>query len=263
MPGPAEDGAKPAEAPETLDALVRRVDPERWLASRFIADPERRAVVVALYALNYELARVGETVTQALTGEIRLAWWREQLQACVAGAKTSPHPVLLALGPDLASGRLPPALLDALVEARHADFEPAPFADDAVLAGYMDGTAGAVMGLAARALSPQAPLRAVVEAGRAWSLAGLYRTRDRWTERGRRWIPASWGALDDRALSQRVQAEVASALIAARREIKTLDVAAFPAVAYAGLAGLHVRGRTPGELETRLRLLATTLTGRI
>jgi phytoene synthase len=251
------------EAPETLDALVRRVDPQRWLASRFIADPERRAVVVALYALNYELARVGETVTQALTGEIRLAWWREQLEAAIAGAKTSPHPVLLALVPDLASGRLPPALLDALVEARHADFEPAPFADDASLARYMDGTAGAVMGLAARALSPEAPLRAVVEAGRAWSLAGLYRARARWAERERDWVPASWGALDDQALGARVRAEVAAALAAARREIKALDVAAFPAVAYAGLAGVYAQGRTPGELETRLRLLAATLTGRV
>jgi phytoene synthase len=251
------------EAQETLDALVRRVDPERWLASRFIADPERRAVVVAIYALNYELARVGETVTQALTGEIRLAWWREQIEAAVASAKTSPHPVLLALGPDLASGRLPSALLDALVEARHADFEPAPFADDASLARYMDGTAGAVMGLAARALSPDAPLRAVVEAGRAWSLAGLYRARAVWAERERSWVPASWGALDDQALGARVRAEVAAALAAARREIKALDVAAFPAVAYTVLAKLYAQDRTPGELETRLRLLVATLTGRV
>jgi len=262
MPLPADD-AKPAEAPETLDALVRRVDPERWLASRFIADPERRAVVVAIYALNYELARVGETVTQALTGEIRLAWWREQLEAAIAGAKTSPHPVLLALAPDLASGRLPPALLDALVEARHADFEAAPFADDAALARYMDGTAGAVMGLAARALSPDAPLRAVVEAGRAWSLAGLYRARERWLERDRSWIPASWGALDDGSLSERVQAEVASALDASRRELKALDVAAFPAIAYVGLAAGYARGRAPGELAIRARLLWATVTGRI
>ncbi|MHB8284224.1 MAG: phytoene/squalene synthase family protein [Caulobacteraceae bacterium] len=262
MAAPVE-GAKAAEAPESLDALVRRVDPERWLASRFIADPQRRAVVVALYALNYELARVGETVTQALTGEIRLAWWREQLEAAVAGAKTSPHPVLLALGPDLKSGRLPSALLDALVEARHADFEPAPFEDDAALARYMDGTAGAMMGLAARALSPEAPLRAVVEAGRAWSLAGLYLARERWAERDRSWVPASWGTLAEAALGERVQAEVASALMAARREIKVLDVAAFPAVAYVGLAALYARGRAPGELEMRGRLLATTLTGRV
>jgi phytoene synthase len=171
--------------------------------------------------------------------------------------------VLLALGPDLASGRLPSALVEALVEARHADFESAPFADDAALARYMDGTAGAVMGLAARALSPDAPLRAVVEAGRAWSLAGLYRARARWLERDRSWVPASWGRLEDRALSDRVRAEVGAALAAARGEIKALDVAAFPALSYVGLAELYARDRAPGALETRFRLLATTLTGRV
>ncbi|MDI1365212.1 MAG: phytoene/squalene synthase family protein, partial [bacterium] len=35
---------------ETLDDLVRRVDPDRWLVSRFIADPKGRADVVALVA---------------------------------------------------------------------------------------------------------------------------------------------------------------------------------------------------------------------
>ena len=33
-----------------LDALVRRVDPDRWLASRFIPDPEARADVVVASA---------------------------------------------------------------------------------------------------------------------------------------------------------------------------------------------------------------------
>jgi phytoene synthase len=46
------------ETDNDLDALVRRMDPDRWLASRFIADRQARADVVALYAFNYQLARV-------------------------------------------------------------------------------------------------------------------------------------------------------------------------------------------------------------
>jgi len=38
---------------DDIDALVRRVDPDRWLASRFIADAQARADVIALYAFNY------------------------------------------------------------------------------------------------------------------------------------------------------------------------------------------------------------------
>jgi phytoene synthase len=48
---------------ETLDDLVRRVDPDRWLASRFIADLKARADVIALFAFNYELARVAGGVS--------------------------------------------------------------------------------------------------------------------------------------------------------------------------------------------------------
>ena len=65
---------------ETLDDLVRRVDPDRWLATRFIADPAVRADVIALYGLNYELARVAGGVSNALMGEIRLTWWREAME---------------------------------------------------------------------------------------------------------------------------------------------------------------------------------------
>jgi phytoene/squalene synthetase len=70
---------------ETLDDLVRRVDPDRWLAARFIGDAAARADVIALYGLNYELARVAGGVSNALMGEIRLTWWREAMEEVAAG----------------------------------------------------------------------------------------------------------------------------------------------------------------------------------
>ncbi len=251
------------QAVETLDARIRRLDPDRWLASRFVSDPAVRATVIAVYALNDELARVAESVTTPLAGEIRLAWWRERIEAIAAGQPPPGQPVLQALAPSIASGALPPVLLDALVEARHVELEPAPFADDAALARYLDGTAGAVMGLAARALDPEAPLRSVVEAGRAWGLAGLYRTRELWRQRGRTWAPQSWGELDEASLARRVAGDVHATLTRARVELEALPVAAFPAVAYAGLADPYARGRTPGELTRRLRLLAAVVRGRV
>lgn len=246
-----------------LDALVKRVDSDRWLASRFITDLAKRDTVIALYALSYELARVGESVTNPLAGEIRLAWWRERLEAIAGGGEAPGQPVLLALAEPLRAGVFPPELLDSLVEARHADLDPQPFADDATLARYLDGTAGAVMGLAMRVLAPEAPLRAVVEAGRAWGLAGLYRAREFWRVRGRDWTPLSWNAPDEAALAQRVRAEVDTALVRARAELLGLDVAAFPAIAYAALTPAYAHGRAPGELERRGRLLLATLRGRI
>ena len=258
---PAE--AVAAQAVETLDARIRRLDPDRWLASRFISDPTARATVVAVYALNDELARVAESVTNPLAGEIRLAWWRERIEAIAAGQPPPGQPVLQALAPAISSGVLPPALLDALVEARHADLEPRPFAGDAALATYLDGTAGAVMGMAARVLDAEAPLRAIVEAGRAWGMAGLYRTRELWRARGRDWTPQSWGEPEAATLAGRVAEEVHAAVIRARVELEPLPVAAFPSVAYATLAEPYARGRAPGELERRLRLLKAVLNGQV
>jgi phytoene synthase len=248
---------------ESLDARIRRLDGDRWLASRFIADPKARAEVVAIYALNDELARVGETVTQPLIGEIRLAWWRDRIEDLFSGRPIPAQPVLEALSGPIAEGRLPQTLFEALIEARHLDLDEHPFADGAALAGYLDGTAGAVMGLAARAISSEAPLAAVIQAGRAWGVAGLYRARGHWAARHRRWTPADWGELDERGLLARVRAEVNSSLAAARRDARGLPVAAFPAVAYATLAGPYVRGGAQGDVARRLRLLWATATGRL
>jgi phytoene synthase len=248
---------------ENLDQRIRRTDPDRWLASRFVADPSARETVVAIYALNEELARVGPSVTQPLAGEIRLAWWRERIEAIAGGDAAPPQPVLQALAPWMASGRAPVDLLDALVEARHMDLEIAPFSDDAALARYLDGTSGAVMGLAARALDSAAPLRAVVEVGRAWGLAGLYRARAVWRARGRRWVPATWGDMNEAALRSRVLAEVEAALARGTSERTGLPVAAFPAVAYATLVRSYARGREPGEFGRRLAIVRAVVTGRL
>jgi phytoene synthase len=183
--GPAHtDGV----ADEGLDARIRRLDPDRWLASRFIADPERRAEVIAIYALNDELARVGETVSQPLIGEIRLAWWRDRIEDLFNGRPVPAQPTLQALSAPIAEGRLPQSLFEALIEARHLDLDVEPFADAAALARYLDGTAGAVMGLAARALSSDAPLTAAsiapARTGPPATAAGSRRIGANWMRRG-------------------------------------------------------------------------------
>ena len=147
---------------QDLDAAVRKADPDRWQAARFVADPARRAQLVALYALNDELARVAEQVSTPMIGDIRLAWWREGLEAVVAGGPVRAHPVLQALVP--AADRLDMTALEAMTAARAADLEPAPFADEPALVAYIDGTAGALMAAGARgakaAHAPPTPAKA-------------------------------------------------------------------------------------------------------
>ena len=143
--------------PADFAAHLERVDPDRWLAARFVADSIARDELLALYALNDELARVAESVREPMMGEMRFAWWREALDDVAAGRGGRGHPVLEALAPALASGRLPRAPLDRIIEARtSADLERAPFADETALLGYLDATAGALMAAAAVLLDPGA-----------------------------------------------------------------------------------------------------------
>lgn len=239
----------PEASPDTdLDALVRRVDPDRWLASRFIADPKARADVVALYAFNYELARVAGGVSNALMGEIRLTWWREAMEELAARRPPRKHPTVEAV----AAAGYPPGALAEMAEARMADLDATPFATEAQVLAYLDATAGAVMMLAAWRLDPKADPHAVKSAARAYGLAGLWRLKRAGVDR----LPADWTQADVRRL-------VRAALASARGELRDLPLAAFPAAAPAALAGAQTGGRALGELETRARLTWAVALGRV
>ena len=212
---------------EDLDTLVRRVDPDRWLSSRFVADAAARADLITLYALDHELARIPSIVTNPLMGEIRMTWWREGLEEIAEGRPPRTHAVLQAV----AAGALPPTALAALAEARLGDLDGEK-AGAAALA-HADATEGLLMALAARRLSPQATADQVKSAARA---AALAKTDG----------PAALAALK-----------------AAGGELVALPVAAFPAVAHATLAGRYGRNKHPGDLEKRARILLAVLTGRV
>jgi phytoene synthase len=130
---------------EDLDEAVRRHDPDRWLASRFIADREERADVVALYAFNHELARVAGAVTNPIMGEIRLTWWSEALAEIFEGRAVRKHPVVLALSRAIARRGLDRDRLEAMVEARVPELDGAPV-DVAATETPLIGLAAKVLG---------------------------------------------------------------------------------------------------------------------
>lgn len=181
-------------------------------------------------------------VTQQLMGEIRLAWWRENLEAI---EKPGPHrhPVLNALSGPIRDGRLSRSALEVMVEARHADLDPDALGDDAARAAYVRDTAEAVMIQAARLLDAAAKPEMLASAARAWGWAGFVRAK--------------------RVAPEAARSRIVDALKAARVEVRQLPVAAFPAAAYATLAPLYLRGREASELEKRLRLVWATVRGRV
>lgn len=105
-------------------------------------------------------------------------------------------PVTDALAPLLASGRLKPDELLALIDARERDLDKEPLPDMAAFLSYCDATAGALNGLAARLAA--APAEATAEAqeqarriGRAWAILGLMRATAHLARQGRVMLPAT------------------------------------------------------------------------
>ena len=153
-----------------LDALVRRVDPDRWLSSRFIGDPQARGDVVAIYAYDHELARAPKVASNPLLGEIRLTWWGEVLDEVFEGRAVRHHPTAQALADVVRRRDLPRAPLETMIDARYRELDAAPMTETEALDWARD-TGGLSAELAARILGPASEAALALAGGSAWSLS--------------------------------------------------------------------------------------------
>lgn len=218
-------------------ALVRERDRDRYLATLY-APAAVRPALFALHALDLELAEVARTTTEAMLGQIRLAWWREQLQALDQGAP-SPHPVLAAVANHL----LPTG-------TSGASLEPLEDANLALLDGDIDAYAGArslVFEVALRLLVKE-PEAGLVEwarsAGKGWAIVE--------TMRGGGAADAGLLEMADRLLARRPVPAPARML------------AGLAALARADIAALRAGGKPAphGAPGRQVRLLWSIATGR-
>jgi len=219
---------------EDLDGLIRRVDPDRWLSSRFIGDLEARADVVALYAFDHELARAPRVASNALLGEMRLTWWREALEEIFEGRHVRHHPAAQALAQTVARRGLAREPLETLIDARYRELDPEPMSE-AELLDWARDTGGLVAQLAAQVLDPASEAKMALAGGSAWAL-------------GKR--------LADHPDLRPTFLKV---IHAARSASRNLSVAAFPAVAHAALAGRPASN----DFARRLRLTIAVARGKI
>lgn len=168
--------------------LVRRHDPDRYFSVLF-APKEVRLYLMALYAFNYEIARVSETVREPMMGEIRLAWWRETVEGAREG-RPREHDVAKALAVLLTQFDLPQGLFDAMVEARSFDVLPDAFETASALEAYGAASVGSLMQLVARVLGGGARFdEQAREAGIAYALTGVLRAIPHHAARGKLYLP--------------------------------------------------------------------------
>ncbi len=213
---------------DDLDDLIRRVDPDRWLSSRFISDERARADVIAIYAYDHELARAPKVASNALLGEIRLTWWREMLDEAFEGRPVRAHPTAQALAGAIERRGLGREPLEAMIDARYRELDATPM-EAAEALDWARGTAGQAAEVAARMLDPAGIPGRAQAAGAVWALRrrGFF--------------------LDDGELAL------------ARADARLISAAAFPAIAHAVLA----LKPADSELGKRLRMTWAVARGRI
>lgn len=246
---------------EDLETLVRRVDEDRWLASRFAPAPVRRRLI-AIYAVNYEIARTPETVREAALGDIRLEWWRSAIADVHEGRTPPAYPALAAYA---AAQPLPREPMEAMIAARRADLEIAPFPSVAAFDDYLDATAGNVMRLAIAACgadpSAEYNARAVHFAAWLWGAVGLLRSEAHWRARGRSFLPQEGGSVEElRGRAEAVAREL--------RALPKLDASVFPALGYAALATGYLKALRRGLADRpliarQLNLVAAAASGQL
>ncbi len=180
-----------ADALSPLGQQVKQQDHDRYLTLIFAPADAREALFV-LAAFNQELARTAERVSEPLLGEMRLAWWRDAVEAMAGGGKVPEHPVTEALTPLVAGGGLPAADLLAMIEARRRDLDPEGFATQNELLRYAGETAGTANRLTAQLLGLDGKAQEVArDIGTAWGILGQLRAYSAWRLNGKIWLPQS------------------------------------------------------------------------
>jgi 15-cis-phytoene synthase len=156
----------------TCDALLKRDDRDRWLASLF-APASLRPHLHALYAFSLEIARVRQLVSEPALSEMRFQYWREVLAGEDGGAA---NPIAAALLDTIQRFDLPRDPFIALIDARLFDLYDAPMPNIAALEAYAKATAGTLFQLATSILDPAAKVNEAAEhAGIAYAVIGLLR----------------------------------------------------------------------------------------
>ncbi len=181
----------PTENLDVCLATLRDTDRDRYLAC-LLSPADKRNSLAALYAFNAEIARIRDSVREALPGEVRMQWWRDLLEGNAHGDSLS-HPVAAALLTVIEQYRLPRPVLANMIEARIFDLYDDLFEDRNALEGYAGETASALIQLASLVLSAEdapASAEAAGHAGVAQAMAGILLLMPLHRRRGQVYIPA-------------------------------------------------------------------------
>ncbi len=151
-------------------------DYDRFLVTLFAPNAVRQDLF-SIYAFNHEVAKIRETVSEPMLGEIRLQWWREAIDGIEAGTPRN-HEVVRPLNEAFHNHNLTKDMFYKVIDARTADIydeNPATIQD---FEKYLGDTSGNLMRIAAWILGERDEhvLSVTYDLGLVWGLIGTLRT---------------------------------------------------------------------------------------
>jgi phytoene synthase len=152
---------------------------------------ERRRAITALYAFCREVDDTVDEATDESVARAKLAWWRKEIGAMLAGAPT--HPVTKALEPHLLPYSLDGKHLLAIVDGMEMDLNQTRYLDYPALKRYCWHVAGVVGILSASIFGATRPetLDYAERLGLAFQLTNIIRDVGEDARKGRIYLPIS------------------------------------------------------------------------
>ncbi|KAI5479243.1 protein of squalene/phytoene synthase family [Pseudohyphozyma bogoriensis] len=140
---------------EYARSLVHQSEYEQYLTSYFYPAHARPALF-AIRALNVELARIDDDVSNPMVGRIRYQWWRDAIKSAFEG-NPLPHPLINLLATLPQTPFLSPYHFSRLVTAREQHFLNPTFTSLQDLADYSAGTQASLLYLLLQTLDAPLP----------------------------------------------------------------------------------------------------------
>jgi phytoene synthase len=150
---------------------------------------ERRRAITALYAYCREVDDAVDETSDENVARSKLAWWRKELAAMLAGHPT--HPVTRALQPHLETYHLKGEHLAAIIDGMEMDLTQTRYLDYPGLKRYCWHVAGVVGILSASIFGASRPetLQYAERLGLAFQLTNIIRDVGEDARRGRIYLP--------------------------------------------------------------------------
>ena len=153
--------------------------------------PERRRAITALYAFCREVDDAVDETSDESVARTKLAWWRKEIAAMLAGTPT--HPVTKALQPHLATYALDGKHLAAIIDGMEMDLNQTRYLDYPALKRYCWHVASVVGILSASIFGATRPetLAYAERLGLAFQLTNIIRDVGEDARKGRIYLPVN------------------------------------------------------------------------